>query len=34
MHRMDFCTLTLWHPGGFGDFRKKQQQFLVALPMP
>jgi len=26
--------LTPWRLGGFGDFRKKKQQFLVALPTP
>jgi len=26
--------LTLWRLGGFGDFRKKNQQFSVALPTP
>jgi len=23
IHSIDQCFLTLWHPGGFGDFRKK-----------
>jgi len=27
-------TLTLLEPPGFGDFRKKKQQFLVGLPTP
>jgi len=27
-------SLTPWRLGGFGDFRKKKQQFLVALPTP
>jgi len=27
-------SLTPWRLGGFGDFRKKKQQFSVALPMP
>jgi len=27
-------SLTLWRLGGFGDFRKKKQQFSVALPTP
>jgi len=27
-------SLTPWRLGGFGDFRKKNQQFLVALPTP
>jgi len=26
--------LTPWRLGGFGDFRKKKQQFSVALPTP
>jgi len=26
--------LTLLEPPGFGNFRKKNQQFLVALPTP
>jgi len=28
------CHLTPWRLGGFGDFRKKKQQFSVALPTP
>jgi len=27
-------NLTLLEPPGFGDFRKKTQQFSVALPTP
>jgi len=27
-------VLTPWRLGGFGDFRKKKQQFSVALPTP
>jgi len=27
-------ALTLLEPPGFGDFRKKKQQFSVALPTP
>jgi len=33
-HNSNFKMLTLWHPGGFGNFRKKTQQFSVALPTP
>jgi len=34
MHMNTFIYFTLWHPGGFGKFRKKNQQFSVALPTP
>jgi len=30
----EFIILTPWRLGGFGDFRKKKQQFSVALPTP
>ena len=30
----NFIHLTPWRLGGFGDFRKKKQQFSVALPTP
>jgi len=26
--------LTPWRLGGFGNFRKKKQQFSIALPTP
>jgi len=36
LNDVDLCVvlLTPWCLGGFGNFRKKKQQFLVALPTP
>jgi len=31
---LKYLYLTLWRLGGFGDFRKKEQQFSVAVPAP
>jgi len=34
LNKLNFFNLTLLEPPGFGDFRKKKQQFSVALPTP